>query len=53
MKRQYILLLLIFCSCAQKANTNSIKDTVEIPSKVKDVEDAVEAVAQTDEKHKL
>ncbi len=49
MKRQYILLLLIFCSCAQKANTNSIKDTVEIPSKVKDVEDAVEAVAQTDE----
>ncbi|WP_321285832.1 hypothetical protein [uncultured Sunxiuqinia sp.] len=51
MKRQYILLLLIFSSCAQKANTNSIKDTVEIPSKVKDVEDAVdtvEAVAQTD-----
>ncbi len=44
MKRQYILLLLIFCACAQKnkekTGTNNIKDTVEILSKVKEVEDA-------------
>ena len=51
MKPPYILLLLFFCACAQKSkektDTNNNKDTVETSPKVKDVEDAVEAVAQT------